>query len=88
MNCPDGQSPLSQSIPDWSQRIEKKKTTLTSLFYPFFFFCIKLEIQDCSQKKTHLKVGTGLVGEPACGDLMKLQMKVDDQSVTSDVRWM
>ena len=25
-------------------------------------------------------VGTGLVGAPACGDVMKLQIKVDDQS--------
>merc|ERR1711907_8684 len=25
------------------------------------------------------KVGTGLVGAPACGDVMKFQIKVDDQ---------
>ncbi|KAL7191951.1 hypothetical protein ACSBR2_023928 [Camellia fascicularis] len=25
-------------------------------------------------------VGTGLVGAPACGDVMKLQIKVDDQT--------
>ncbi|KAI8990204.1 iron sulfur cluster assembly protein 1 [Pilobolus umbonatus] len=28
--------------------------------------------------KTDLDVGTGLVGAPACGDVMKLQIKVDD----------
>ena len=26
-------------------------------------------------------VGTGLVGAPACGDVMKLQIKVDDANV-------
>ena len=28
--------------------------------------------------KNDPKVGTGLVGAPACGDVMKLQIKVDD----------
>ncbi|KAG5536913.1 hypothetical protein RHGRI_024372 [Rhododendron griersonianum] len=30
--------------------------------------------------KTDPTVGTGLVGAPACGDVMKLQIKVDDQT--------
>ncbi|KAK9820502.1 hypothetical protein WJX72_011046 [[Myrmecia] bisecta] len=29
--------------------------------------------------KTDVNVGTGLVGAPACGDVMKLQIKVDEQ---------
>jgi len=29
-------------------------------------------------------VGTGLVGAPACGDVMKLQIKVDEDGVISD----
>jgi len=29
-------------------------------------------------------VGTGLVGAPACGDVMKLQIKVDEKGVISD----
>ena len=29
--------------------------------------------------KSDLNVGTGVVGEPACGDVMKLQIKVDDE---------
>jgi nitrogen fixation NifU-like protein len=29
-------------------------------------------------------VGTGMVGAPACGDVMKLQIKVDDDGVISD----
>lgn len=31
-----------------------------------------------SFKKDEMKVGTGLVGAPACGDVLKLQIKVDD----------
>ena len=29
-------------------------------------------------------VGTGMVGAPACGDVMKLQIKVDDDGVIED----
>tara|TARA_B100001564_G_scaffold102881_1_gene84761 strand:+ start:290 stop:679 length:390 start_codon:yes stop_codon:yes gene_type:complete len=29
-------------------------------------------------------VGTGLVGAPACGDVMKLQIKVDEDSIIED----
>ena len=32
-------------------------------------------------------VGTGLVGAPACGDVMKLQIKVDDQGVIQDAKF-
>ncbi len=32
-----------------------------------------------SFNKTDLDVGTGIVGAPACGDVMKLQIKVDDE---------
>jgi nitrogen fixation NifU-like protein len=31
-----------------------------------------------SLDKNDPEVGTGLVGAPACGDVMKLQIKVDD----------
>ncbi|KAH0538474.1 iron-binding protein [Glutinoglossum americanum] len=38
--------------------------------------------------KTDLDVGTGLVGAPACGDVMKLQIRVDPTSNTiSDVKF-
>jgi len=30
--------------------------------------------------KSDLSVGTGMVGAPACGDVMKLQIKVDDDT--------
>ena len=32
-------------------------------------------------------VGTGLVGAPECGDVMKLQIKVDDDGVISDAKF-
>ncbi|KAF9622892.1 hypothetical protein IFM89_035125 [Coptis chinensis] len=34
--------------------------------------------------KNDPKVGTGLVGAPACGDVMKLQIKVDDEGKIVD----
>ena len=32
-------------------------------------------------------VGTGLVGAPACGDVMRLQIKVSDEGVIEDARF-
>jgi len=32
-------------------------------------------------------VGTGMVGAPACGDVMKLQIKVDANGIISDARF-
>jgi nitrogen fixation NifU-like protein len=32
-------------------------------------------------------VGTGMVGAPACGDVMKLQIKVDDTGIITDARF-
>jgi len=32
-----------------------------------------------SLDKKNINVGTGLVGAPACGDVMKLQIQVDDE---------
>ena len=32
--------------------------------------------------KSALDVGTGMVGAPACGDVMKLQIKVEDGVIT------
>lgn len=41
-----------------------------------------------SMSKTDSDVGTGLVGAPACGDVMKLQIRVDPASNTiSDVKF-
>ena len=44
-----------------------------------------------SMKKTDADVGTGLVGAPACGDVMKLQIKVgkdkDGKDMIEDVKF-
>ena len=32
-------------------------------------------------------VGTGMVGAPACGDVMRLQIRVNDQGVIEDTRF-
>ena len=37
-----------------------------------------------SLDKNENDVGTGLVGAPACGDVMKLQIKVDEDSIIKD----
>jgi len=39
----------------------------------------KFEIDDT--------VGTGMVGAPACGDVMKLQIKVDQDGIIRDARF-
>jgi nitrogen fixation NifU-like protein len=39
----------------------------------------KFEIDD--------SIGTGMVGAPACGDVMKLQIKVDDNGIIRDARF-
>lgn len=40
-----------------------------------------------SLDKEENNVGTGLVGAPACGDVMKLQIKVDNQGVITDAKF-
>ncbi|KAF8803686.1 iron sulfur cluster assembly protein 1 [Phlegmacium glaucopus] len=40
-----------------------------------------------SLPKNDIDVGTGLVGAPACGDVMKLQIRVDDNGIISDVKF-
>lgn len=37
--------------------------------------------------KTDPNVGTGLVGAPACGDLLKLQIVVDEEGVITDAKF-
>lgn len=40
-----------------------------------------------SFEKDDTTVGTGMVGAPACGDVMKLQIKVNEQGVIEDARF-
>ena len=37
--------------------------------------------------KSDPSVGTGMVGAPACGDVMKLQIKVNEQGVIEDAKF-
>ena len=37
--------------------------------------------------KDDTNVGTGMVGAPACGDVMRLQIKVNDQGVIEDAKF-
>ena len=40
-----------------------------------------------SLDKNDPSVGTGMVGAPACGDVMKLQIRVNEQGVIEDARF-
>jgi nitrogen fixation NifU-like protein len=37
--------------------------------------------------KADLQVGTGMVGAPACGDVMKLQIKVSENGIIEDAKF-
>jgi nitrogen fixation NifU-like protein len=37
--------------------------------------------------KDDTTVGTGMVGAPACGDVMKLQIKVNEQGIIEDAKF-
>ena len=40
-----------------------------------------------SMDKNDPSVGTGMVGAPACGDVMKLQIKVNEQGIIEDAKF-
>ena len=40
-----------------------------------------------SFEKDDPNVGTGLVGAPACGDVMKLQLKINDAGIIEDAKF-
>ena len=40
-----------------------------------------------SFSKDEANVGTGIVGAPECGDVMKLQLKISDDGVVQDARF-
>ena len=37
--------------------------------------------------KNDPSIATGMVGAPACGDVMKLQLKIDDKGIISDAKF-
>ncbi len=40
-----------------------------------------------SMDKSDEDVGTGIVGAPACGDVMKLQLKINDSGIIEDAKF-
>lgn len=40
-----------------------------------------------SMDKKDSKVGTGIVGAPACGDVMKLQIRVNSEGIIEDAKF-
>ena len=40
-----------------------------------------------SLDKSDPSVGTGMVGAPACGDVMKLQLKINDSGIIEDAKF-
>jgi nitrogen fixation NifU-like protein len=40
-----------------------------------------------SMDKNDPQVATGMVGAPACGDVMKLQLKINDQGIIEDAKF-
>jgi nitrogen fixation NifU-like protein len=40
-----------------------------------------------SMPKDDPNVGTGIVGAPACGDVMKLQLKISDEGIIEDAKF-
>jgi nitrogen fixation NifU-like protein len=40
-----------------------------------------------SLDKNDPSVGTGMVGAPACGDVMKLQLKINDDGIIEDAKF-
>jgi len=40
-----------------------------------------------SLDKEDVSVGTGIVGSPACGDVMKLQIRVDEDGIIQDAKF-
>ena len=40
-----------------------------------------------SLDKNDPSVGTGIVGAPECGDVMKLQLKISDNGIIEEAKW-
>ncbi|WP_343188636.1 Fe-S cluster assembly scaffold IscU [Buchnera aphidicola (Neophyllaphis varicolor)] len=42
---------------------------------------------DININNDNSKIGSGMVGAPACGDVMKLQIKVNDKGIIEDAKF-
>ena len=70
-------------------------TDYVSLFYIFLISANNTQVIDHYENPRNVgkldakkkNVGTGLVGAPACGDVMKLQIEVDDNGKIIDAKF-
>lgn len=80
-----------------NNRIHCKKNSLQSFKFLLIYCFLKFLLQVVehyenprnvgSLDKKDKSVGTGLVGAPACGDVMKLQIKVDENGKIIDAKF-
>ena len=64
------------------------KPSLTRAYHPKVIDHYQNPRNVGTMDKTLTTVGTGLVGAPACGDVMRLQIKVNDQTgIIEDVKF-
>ena len=57
------------------------------MVYSKTFRSLRKSAKCGSFAKEEINVGTGLVGAPACGDVMKLQIKVSNDGVIEDAKF-
>ena len=70
-------------------------TDYVNLFYIFLISANNTQVIDHYENPRNVgkldakkkNVGTGLVGAPACGDVMKLQIEVDDNGKIIDAKF-
>ncbi|XP_052087804.1 iron-sulfur cluster assembly scaffold protein IscU-like [Mytilus californianus] len=66
---------------------ESRTTSLVALYHKNVIDHYENPRNVGSMDKSDKDVGTGLVGAPACGDVMKLQIKVDDNGKIVDAKF-
>ncbi|WAR06920.1 ISCU-like protein [Mya arenaria] len=70
---------LLRNLPKIIPQIQRGSASTVALYHKNVIDHYENPRNVGSLDKNDKMVGTGLVGAPACGDVMKLQVKVDDQ---------
>lgn len=65
----------------------EKLTSITSKYHDSVLDHFNNPRNIGSLDKNRVDVGTGIVGAPACGDVMKLQIKVNKDNVIEDAKF-
>ncbi|EOB14424.1 Iron-sulfur cluster assembly enzyme ISCU, mitochondrial [Nosema bombycis CQ1] len=65
----------------------EKLNSITSKYHENVLDHFKNPRNIGSLNKNDVEVGTGIVGAPACGDVMKLQIKVNKDNVIEDAKF-